>query len=387
MSLNVVLTNARIVTPNGVIDGSVALEDGRISEVGERYYSDGIDLNGAFLMPGVIDVHTDYLEKEISPRPGAEVSLEMALHFMDLRALACGLTTVLSAARVSPERTGSAGSWHGDGIRLAREMQRLAPLMRARHLVHVRWDTRYLPIDADVTDLLNMDGIGNLVFNDSLPGERQFRDMDALIRKQALQLGVSYETSRERMDEKIRAALAVDNRAAAAAAFAGRFPLGSHDDTTVAHVIEAQALGATLCEMPVTIEAARKAKELGMLVCMGAPNYVRGGSHCGNLAAADAIAEGLVDMLCSDYHFPSLLGSAVRMMNEGFQPSLVAELLSLNPARHLGLADDFGSIANGKMADLVAFHMRDGYANVTRTWVGGRLQFSVHDEEAVVSAR
>jgi alpha-D-ribose 1-methylphosphonate 5-triphosphate diphosphatase len=387
MSLTMVLTNARVVTPAGVIDGSVAIEAGRISEIAERYFADGIDVHGAFLMPGVIDVHTDYLEKEIMPRPGAEVPLEMALHIMDLRALGCGLTTVLSAARVSPERTGSAGSWHGDGLRLAREMQRLAPRMRARHLVHVRWDTRYLPIDDDVATLLTLDGIGNVVFNDSLPGERQFRDMDALIRKQALQFNLSIEASRERMTEKIGAARAVDNRAPAAAAFGGRFPLGSHDDTTIEHVLEAHALGVTLCEMPVTIEAARKAKELGMLVCMGAPNYVRGGSHCGNLAAWDAFAEGLVDMLCSDYHFPSLLAAAVRMMNDGMEPSLVAEFLSLNPARHLGLDDHLGSIEVGKTADLVAFQTRDGYADVTSTWVGGRLQFAIHDAHAAVAAR
>ncbi len=134
MSARALLTNALIVTPDGVARGSVAIEDGRISEIAPRRYGDGIDLHGALLMPGVIDVHTDYLEKEITPRPGAEVPIEIALHVMDVRALSCGLTTVLSAARVSPERNGSAGSWDGDGLRLAREMQRLAPQMRARHL-------------------------------------------------------------------------------------------------------------------------------------------------------------------------------------------------------------------------------------------------------------
>lgn len=385
--MNAVLTNARIVTPAGVIDGSLSIEGGRIGEITGHRYADGTDLNGAFLFPGVIDVHTDYLEKEISPRPGAEVPLDMALHVMDLRALACGLTTVLSAARISPERSGSAASWQGDGVRLAREMQRLAPQMRARHLVHVRWDTRYGPIDDDVADLLAIGGIGNVVFNDSLPGERQFRDLDAIVRKQALALNVSIEDARRRMEEKIRAALAVDNRSAAAVAFAGRFPLGSHDDTTAEHVLEAYALGARLCEMPVTIEAARKAKALGMLVCMGAPNYVRGGSHCGNLAASDALAEGLVDMLCSDYHFPSLLASGVRMLAKGEPAPRVAELLSLNPAHHLRLDRELGSIEAGKAADLVAFHPRDGYADVTRTWVGGKQQFAVNDAYAELPAR
>jgi alpha-D-ribose 1-methylphosphonate 5-triphosphate diphosphatase len=386
MSLTTVLTNVHVVTPDGVIDGSVAFEGARITEVTTRRFADALDLGGAVLLPGVIDVHTDYLEKEILPRPGAEVSLEMALHAMDVRAIGFGLTTVMTAARVSPERDGSAGSWHGHGLRLAREMQRLAPRMRARHKIHVRWDTRYLPVEEDIAELLSISGVGNVVFNDSLPGERQFRDMEILIRKQALRLDISFEESQQLMDERIRTALAVDNRAATAAALRGRVPLGSHDDTTVDHILEAHALGVTLCEMPVTIEAARKAKELGMLVCMGAPNYVRGGSHCGNLSAHDALAEKLVDMFCSDYHFPSLLASTVRMLGDGVPLPKIAGLLSLNPARHLGIDAELGSIEAGKLADLVAFHPREGYADVTRTWVDGRLQFAAHDQQSMVTA-
>ncbi len=383
MSALTVLTNALVVTPLGALDGSVAIEGGRIVDVTARRYADGLDLHGALLMPGIIDVHTDYLEKEISPRPGAEVPLEMALHVMDLRALTCGLTTVLSGARVSPERSGSAGSWHGDGLRLARELHRLAGSMRARHLVHVRWDTRYEPVTADLADLLSLEGIGNVVFNDSLPGVRQFRDLDAVIRKEALAHDLTFETSRARIEAKIVARKRVDNRRETAAALRGRLPLGSHDDTTVEHVAEAHAFGATLCEMPVTLAAARKAKALGMQVCMGAPNYVRGGSHCGNLSAAQAFAEDLVDMLCSDYHFPSLLAAAVQLIAGGMPPQKVAALLALNPARHLGRAGEFGSIECGKRADLVAFHARNGYADVTQTWVDGERCLAVNDRTAV----
>jgi alpha-D-ribose 1-methylphosphonate 5-triphosphate diphosphatase len=385
MSARALLTNARIVTPQGVVDGSLAIDDGRITEIVPRSYRDGTDLHGALLMPGVIDVHTDYLEKEISPRPGAEVPLDMALHVMDLRALSCGLTTVLSAARVSPERSGAAGSWHGDGLRLAREMHRLAPQMRARHLVHVRWDTRYMPVADDLRELATLAGIGNVVFNDSLPGVRQFRDMDVLVRKLALQLDLTVNVARDRMAEKISSLGAIDNRAEAAAALRGRFPLGSHDDTTIEHVVEAHAFGATLCEMPVTLEAARKAKELGMQVCMGAPNYVRGGSHCGNLSADEALAEGLVDMLCSDYHFPSLLACAVLMIGSGTPPPTVSALLSLNPARHLGIDAELGSIEPGKRADLTAFQPRDGYADVTQTWVDGESRFAVSEAAGVAA--
>jgi alpha-D-ribose 1-methylphosphonate 5-triphosphate diphosphatase len=128
--------------------------------------------------------------------------------------------------------------------------------------------------------------------------------------------------------------------------------------------------------MPCSIEAARKAKELGMMVCMGAPNYYRGGSHCGNLSCHDALAEGLVDILCSDYHFPSLLACAVRMMESGMPLSSAFRMLTLNPARHLRLDKEIGSIEPGKRADLAAFHPQPGYADVVRAWVAGKEQFT-----------
>lgn len=59
-------------------------------------------------------------------------------------------------------------------------------------------------------------------------------------------------------------------------------------------------MGAQISEFPVTFESAKRAKELGMMVSMGAPNVVRGKSSTGNLSAIEAIQEGLVDVLCSD---------------------------------------------------------------------------------------
>jgi alpha-D-ribose 1-methylphosphonate 5-triphosphate diphosphatase len=168
-------------------------------------------------------------------------------------------------------------------------------------------------------------------------------------------------------------------------ALAGVIPIGSHDDTTVEHVVEAHEAGASLAEMPVTLEAARKAKELGMMVCMGAPNYYRGGSHCGNLSCVEAMAEGLVDILCSDYHFPSLLGSAVLMMRGGLNPSAAINLMSLHPARHLGLAAETGSIETEKRADLSAIQPHASFASVSHVWVNGRLNFQAERMPATVA--
>src|SRR6201999_1194974 len=114
--------------------------------------------------------------------------------------------------------------------------------------------------------------IGNLVFNDDMPGERQFRNIEDLIEQYALRARVSMDQARAHMHERVERARAVNNRLRVKNFLQGRIPLGSHDDTTVEHVVEAYEAGASLCEMPCSIEAARKAREFGMMICMGAPN-------------------------------------------------------------------------------------------------------------------
>jgi alpha-D-ribose 1-methylphosphonate 5-triphosphate diphosphatase len=295
---------------------------------------------------------------------------------MDMRALSCGLTTISTAARISEEREGLNGSWRGDGLTLAKRFQELIPELRAHHLIHIRWSTNFEPVESILNELLELKSIANLVFNDDTPGQRQFRDIEAQIQQRATRQNISIEEARKRFEERAEKARKINNRMKVKAQLGGRIPIGSHDDTTVEHVLEAFESGATLSEMPCSIEAARKAKELGMMICMGAPNYYRGGSHCGNLSCHDAMAENLVDIICSDYHFPSMLACAIRMVEEGMTLSAAFNLFTLNPATHLGMGKTTGSIELGKQADLTAFHPRRGYGDVSRVWIGGKEQFS-----------
>lgn len=378
MSSTKLITNARIVTPDADFLGSVAIENKRIVEVlPERTFSEGLDAGGAWLIPGVIDMHTDYLEKEIAPRPSAEFPLELAFHFMDMRALACGVTTVLGAVRISGESESGGSIWRRDGVELGRRYDELAEHAKARHLIHLRWDPNFAPAEIKIDAVRELKSIGNLVFNENIPGQRQFRNMEDLARKRAKQRGVSLEEGRAILDEEIRVNSQINNRPLVRAAFeSSSVALGSHDDTTVEHVRDAHSMGCTISEMPTTLEAATEAKRLGMEVIMGAPNYYRGGSHCGNLSCAEALDKGLVDVLCSDFHFPSLLGSAVKMLSAGVPPHQAINLITRNPARVLGRDAESGSIEAGKIADLTLFRDRDSFAQVSHSWVGGELVYA-----------
>lgn len=68
----------------------------------------------------------------------------------------------------------------------------------------------------------------------------------------------------------------------------------------------------------------------------------------------------------------TMLEAVKMMLSLGFSPSEVSRMASLNPARVLGIENDYGSIEIGKRADLTAI---DEKGNVILTIVGGNIAF------------
>jgi alpha-D-ribose 1-methylphosphonate 5-triphosphate diphosphatase len=363
------LTNAQIVTPTAHFTGSIEIDNGVIAAIHkDKYYREGVDLDGAWLIPGCIDIHTDYLEKELHPRSSASFPLPFALHFLDARAAACGITTVFSAISFSDNE--SKGRTFEQAICMARQIDEVRTHLLVRHFLHARIDPNTNALLDHLSDMALLESLYMVVFNENIPGERQY-SLNQQIEMRMKEHGTSWEVTRDKILAQIQEAREINHRNAIHDAFKDKCVIGSHDDTTVAHILEARASGSVLAEMPTTLAAARKAKELGMWVCMGAPNYYRGGSHCGNLACVDAMEEDLVDILCSDYHFPTVLGSVVRMIDEGVSPSKAVNMVTLNPARLLRFESEIGSIAVGLKADLVAFKSERSFASVSSVWVEG----------------
>jgi alpha-D-ribose 1-methylphosphonate 5-triphosphate diphosphatase len=370
------LTNARIVTPSEDFIGTVAVEDGVIAGIFPgKYYDEGTDLRGQWLTPGCIDIHTDYLEKELHPRSSASFPLSFALHFLDARAASCGITTVFSAISFSDNENKNRSL--EQAVALAAQIDAARQGLLVKHYVHARIDPNTDAILGVLGGMRELESLYLVVFNENIPGTRQYT-LEQQIEIRMKERGYTREEAIRRLAEQTERARATDHRPAIRAAFEGKCLLGSHDDTTEEHVIEAVAAGAALSEMPTTLVAARKARELGMWICMGAPNYYRGGSHCGNLSCADAMEEDLVDILCSDYHFPAMLGSVVRMLEAGIAPSRAINMVSYNPAKLLGLDTTTGSIAVGLTADLVAWRAAAGFAAVSGVWVGGKNKLSAN---------
>jgi alpha-D-ribose 1-methylphosphonate 5-triphosphate diphosphatase len=165
----------------------------------------------------------------------------------------------------------------------------------------------------------------------------------------------------------------------AALAHERRIPLASHDDDTPEKLsLMKNEFGVTISEFPIELEVAKKARDEGILVVVGAPNIMLGGSHSGNLSALKAIRAGAADILCSDYYPASLLHSAFKLEAEGVLslPAAV-RMLTLNPARAMGIDGDYGAVEAGKKADLLVVRKIHDRPMVYKCFIDGQatLQF------------
>jgi alpha-D-ribose 1-methylphosphonate 5-triphosphate diphosphatase len=372
-----VFTNARVVTRDREFVGSVVVRDGRIAqaEPGASAAAGAIDLEGDYLVPGLVELHTDNLEKHFAPRPGVRWPGRAAVMAHDAQIAAAGITTVFDALALGDVFYGSSrieglAEMHA-GICRARD----TGLLKADHHLHLRCELSFKQVLELFERLMDGELVRLVSIMDHTPGQRQFVD----VAKYRLYYQKKYTMSDAEFDAFLasrREAQAkysvMHRRAILEHAKARDFVLASHDDATLAHVTESASDGMSIAEFPTTLEAARASRERGLAVLLGAPNVVLGGSQSGNIAARDLAAEGLLDIVSSDYVPMSLMQAPFLLAQAGVGLDLPAaiRLASYNPARAMGL-DDRGEIAAGQRADLARVRVVDEMPIVRSVWRDG----------------
>lgn len=362
MNRNTVFKNARLVLPGEVVLGTLAVADGRLKafDHGATAAPQAIDLEGDYLLPGLVEMHTDNFERHLMPRPKVHWAELPALLAHDAEIAAAGITTVFDALGVGEADADSLRGSAWDSVLATLDACTAQNLLRADHHLHVRCE---LPAPNTIelfAPFHEHPRLSLISLMDHTPGQRQWEDIG--------QARIYYTGKKGWSAEKFerQVAHAATLQAQYAEPHRAYFvdycrthgiALASHDDTTVAHVQQAHGEGASMSEFPTTLAAARRAHELGLLTVMGGPNVVRGGSHSGNVAAAELARHGLLDILSSDYVPGSLLSGVMRLVDEDLLtlPQAVATV-TRNPARATGLHDR-GEIAPGQRADLVQMRL------------------------------
>ena len=376
MTKETVFSHARIVLENEVVEGCLVLRDGRIAEIATGTSAAGENFGGDYLIPGLVELHTDHLEAHYSPRPGLRWNTVAAIQAHDAQVASSGITTVFDCLRMGTD---------GDDDFAPGEMRDLADALeaaagedrlKADHFIHLRCEVSAANVLDDFSDFEDDPLVRLVSLMDHAPGQRQFQTMD--------QYTLYYKTMRGLSDEAFAAFCA--RRQEASARYSRRhrdriaahcnargITVASHDDATLDHVEESIAHGVRLAEFPTSLEAAKASHAAGLSVLMGAPNVVRGKSHSGNISARELARHGVLDVLSSDY-VPLSLIHAPFLLSEGDEgiglPQAIAMVTS-TPARTVGL-DDRGAIRPGLRADLVRVRHTSGVPVVRSVWREGR---------------
>lgn len=372
-----VFANARVVMRDEVVTGAVRVAAGRIEDVvpTPSVTAGATDLEGDYLIPGIVELHTDVLEKHAFPRPGVGWPEVAAVVAHDGQLIAAGITTVLDSLALGYVFDGGQRARSPRPLIAAIREARGAGLLKAEHLLHLRCEVSTEHVVTDFAPHVDDPLVRLVSLMDHSPGQRQFTNPAKYREYNQGKYGLSDVQMDALIEKRVadRATYGEIHRAAILSLCeAGRLPLASHDDATTGHVEEAAKAGMVIAEFPTTVEAARAAKAYGLAVVAGAPNLVLGRSHSGNVQAADLAAAGLLDILSSDYvPTSSLHGAFLLHRRLGWAlPDAIACLTS-TPAERIGL-DDRGEIAPGRRADLVRVRLVGDLPLVVAVWRDGR---------------
>lgn len=374
------LTHATLVLPDRVLqDSAMLIADGQIVAIEPASVpasADVIDLRGHTVMPGLIDVHCDAIEKEAEPRANVLFPLDFAVAQVDRRNAAAGITTPYHALSFASNQFGVRNN------DTAATLVRTVAAYRQHSLVDNRIHCRYEVTDAAAVPVLEMlmaEGVVDLVsVMDHSPGQGQFKTLDAYLSYMMGNHGMSRD---EAADAAAKKAAALDgatervNRLVSKAHDLG-IPTASHDDDSPQRIAAMHALGVRMSEFPINLETAQAASRHALPTILGAPNVLRGKSQSGSMRAIDAIHAGVGNILCSDYQPSTLIAAAfaaARLAELPLNDALA--LVSANPADAC-LLDDRGRLAPGKRADVIAVTNVAGQPMVTHTWSAGRLVFA-----------
>ena len=375
MTTETILTNAILVLPDEVLAGTVVMRGATIVSVyaGRSSVTGALDMDGDYLIPGVVDLHTDNLERQVQPRSLARWPSRSAMVAHDAQCAAAAVTTVFDALCL-----GDLG-FDKDRIRTFQEgvadldVLTEAGLLKAQHFLHLRCEIPASDMLGHFDPVADHPLVRMISLMDHSPGVGQYANLE-FYRDLRRRGGMDDATIERRMGELLeqRARLRGPNRRALLERVRGRgVVLASHDDRTEEEIAENAADGIRISEFPVSMTAAKAAKAAGMDVIAGAPNIVRGGSHSGNVAAMELLAAGAVDAFASDYVPPALIEAAFQIAREAriSLPASIA-MVTERPARMAGLTDR-GRIEAGMRADIARVRLHETLPIVRQVWRAG----------------
>lgn len=378
MQAEQVLNRVRLVLDDEVVEGSLVIREGHIADMDtcSSQLPGAVDCEGDYLLPGMIELHTDNMEKYFQPRPKVAWPSRQAALAHDAQMAASGITTVFDSLSIGTVEMNSMRTQALEKMHDALLDMQQHGMGRVDHRLHLRCEVSHPETLATFEKMAESPLLGLVSLMDHAPGQRQFVSLEMYRTYYQGKFGFSDPEMAifiEQQKENSTRYSSEQRRVIAARCQSRGLALASHDDATLEHVVESREYGIRVAEFPTTLEAAEASHRSGMAVLMGAPNVVRGGSHSGNIAAAELVRRGVLDVLSSDYYPASMLDAVFRIshMDDGYSLPQAVARATRHPAQAVGLTDR-GRLVPGLRADLLRVRLLDGHPLVQRVWCAGR---------------
>lgn len=376
--MNIVLRSKRVFSNGQISPADVIIDHDCIAGVVPHgSTAEALDLGEKLVTSGFVDLHSDAVEKEIEPRPGAAFPVENALVELDKKLAMAGITTMFHAIAFNDEAlVGRRGT--ETSVRLIEQIAEAnTELLSIDNMVHGRFEITSSTSVDQLKRLMDEAMIHILSFMDHSPGQGQFKTLEKWKQYHIPVFELSDEDAGRilSMWEERKKACLLHIQELAEHARQHSIILASHDDDSPAKIDLMESLGVRIAEFPLCLETAQYARAKKMTTGMGAPNIVRGKSQSGNISAHLLVEQGSCDFLCSDYHPSSMLQAVYCLHRQhGFPLAEALHYVSTRPAAIAGLGDR-GEIAAGKLADLLVIDDRH-VANVVMTIKSGNPVYS-----------
>ncbi|ATW26642.1 alpha-D-ribose 1-methylphosphonate 5-triphosphate diphosphatase [Candidatus Formimonas warabiya] len=390
------IDHGQIVLPDKIVRGFLLIEGNRIAEIGEndgaRMKKDPgvwyIDAEDGYVMPGIIDIHSDALEKEIQPRPNIFFPIDMAFYGLEKKLSASGITTMYHSLSLSDDWGVRNKDLVLGMIKSIHSLKNMRSMIH--HKIHLRYELTYLSGMTELEALIDEESIDYLSYMDHTPGQGQYQDAETLKNYMMQSYGRMKEDVEGFLDRTAESRALIDwprLMDLAKRAKSKGVRLAFHDDDRNEKIDMLLACQGVVSEFPINMETALYAKSKGVSVCVGAPNIVRGQSHNNNLKALDAIAQHAADIICSDYLPGAMLPALFRLTWAGIELTEAVRMVTANPAKALGIDGEVGTIEVGKIADIIIVEEHQDYPVLRKTLVEGKAvyqgDFKVSNRERV----
>lgn len=386
-----IIINSSVITATEILEDYAVVISGDtiekllpMNEVNTENYDNIINAKGGYVTAGFIDIHSDYIEGIIAPRPTTIMDFNIGIKESERILSSHGITTMFHSLSIYKEDL--------FGHKPVRQPDNVNKLIHAihrthsekhliRHRMHARFELDSVEMMDKIKEHIEENRIHLLSFMDHTPGQGQYRDIEKYRH--------TMKGYKDLSDDEINAQIAVKKELSRLSveemetmselARSKGIAIASHDDDATEKIDFNESLNTSISEFPITMEVAKYAHSKGMYTLAGAPNIMLGGSHSGNLNAQDAIMEGCISILCSDYYPAAMLHSVFKLNRKANYPLTEGfKLITLNPAKAVQMDDEIGSIEAGKKADLNIIRLFDDYPTITECIVNGKVVSQYH---------